>query len=242
MTAALAWYPDAAPALEAVWRGVRDALGEGPEALDWSDDHEAQWAARPILTQTCSIPFARRLHRDLHCLGAFDFGLEGAAPGLYRSHLVMRLDDPRGVGVAAAAGVALNGADSQSGWGALHATGLPIGPVTITGAHARSMEAVAAGRAHLAAIDAVTWRLRPHPRLRVRATTPPTPAPPLLTARADLVAPLRRALAAAVAGLPVPSRRASGLRAFVPCDASAYLGMDLPPAPEGSCNRGTDAA
>ena len=233
-TASLAWYPAAGPLWEALWADVRARIGVGPSRLDWPDDFDAHWRDPGlVMAQTCALPYHMRLHGHLHVVGAFDFGLDGAPPGTYRSHLVTRIDDDRPLRDAARGGVALNAVDSQSGWGALHATGLPIGPASVTGSHAASMEAVAAGRADLAAIDAVTWRLSPHPRLAVRATTPPTPGCPLVTSRADLVDPLRGALRAAIPDLPLALRRRAGLRGFVVSGNADYLRGATPPPPTG---------
>ena len=202
--------------------------------LRWPSDaaaQEAVWADRGcVLSQCCSLHLVGRLHRRMHVVGAFDFALPGVPPGSYASHLVTRIGDDRPL-AACAARVAVNDGESQSGWGALVATGLPVGRATVTGSHAASMAALAAAEADLAAIDAVTWRLRPHPRLRVRRTTRPTPAPPLVTARPALVAPLRRALGDGVAALPLALRRPAGLRGFVPLDARAYRGMAVPDPP-----------
>lgn len=231
-TAALPWYPAARPALEALWRVARARLGCGPAALDWSGGA----AAAPMLTQTCAPVWATRLRDTHHVVGTLDFGL--APPGLYASVLVTRIDDDRPL-PRCAARVAVNDFESQSGWGALG--DLPVGTALETGRHAASMAAVAAGRADLAAIDAITWRLAPHPRLRVRAATPPTPAPPILTADPALVAPLRAALAAGAAALPVALRRASGLRAVVPAGPDHYAALAaLPPRPR--CNQAGIAA
>lgn len=208
---------------------MRDRLGFGPERLGWPEA-VAPWLDAPdlLLAQVCGPMAAARLDR-LTVLGAFDFG--GPRPGTYVSQVVMRSDDARSPAPGMAA--AVNGFDSQSGWGALHDAGLApdSGRIVVTGAHAASMEAVAQGEADLAAIDAVTWRLAPHPRLAVRLTTPACPAPPLVTAMPEHADALRDALTCAVAALPVPLRRASGLRAFVPKDAADYRGMALPPPP-----------
>lgn len=230
--ASLAWYPAAAPVWDALWAEVRARLGEGPERLDRPSDFHAHWADPAlVLAQTCGLPWRIGLAPNVRMIGAFDFGLPGVPPGHYASVLVQRADDARPVPEVAAAGVAANGLDSQSGWGSLHLAGLIPGPVTVTGAHAASMEAVAEGRAHLAAIDAVTWRLSPHPRLSVRGWTPPTPGCPLITGRPELADRLRAILPEAVAALPAPLRRRAGLRGFVLMDPAAYEALPLPPRP-----------
>ncbi|UWQ22763.1 PhnD/SsuA/transferrin family substrate-binding protein [Jannaschia sp. W003] len=236
MIAALPWYPAARPVLERLWRAARAHLGFGPESLSWPADCARHWQ-RPdiLLTQTCAPVWRRHLVGRLHVVGALDFGV--AAPGLYRSALVARLDDPRPV--AALARAAVNDWESQSGWGALG--GLPLRAAFATGSHEASMRAVAAGEADVAAIDAVSWRLAPHPRLAVRAWTAPTPAPPLLTGDPALVAPLRAALRAALADLAASDRRRTGLRGLAEVDAAFTAASPPLPAPFG-CKSAADAA
>jgi len=225
MIASLPWYPAARPMLDRLWRDIRARLGHGPATLRWPGDVATIAApASIVLTQTCAPVWQRHLAGRLHIVGTFDFGV--AAPGFYRSALVTRSHDVRSLG-AAATRVAVNDFDSQSGWGAL--AHLAPGEVVLTGSHAASMALVASGGADLAAIDAVTWRLSPHPRLVVRALTDPTPSPPLLTGDPDLIAPLRAALAGAVAALPGEDRERSGLRGFVAADAASYASLPLPP-------------
>ena len=141
----------------------------------------------------------------------------------------MRAEDGRDPAGAAADGVAVNAADSQSGWGALADAGLG-GPAVVTGSHAASMDAVAGGAAALAAIDVVSWDLGPHPALTVRATTPPTPATPFVTGRADLAAPLHDALAEAIAAMAPEDRAAIRLAGILRLPDGAY-DAPVPPPP-----------
>ena len=225
--------------MAAIWDHVRDRLDLDAGPLDRSVQPDAYIAEHaPVLMQICG-PMAARSGR-VAVLGAFDFALPGLAPGDYASHIVRRTGDAGPIGL-----VAVNDFQSQSGWGALAAAGLGDRTVVVTGAHTASMRAVAAGEADAAAIDAVTWRLDPHPRLRVRTTTPPTPAPPLVTCHPERADALRAALAEAVASLSVAIRRRTGLRAFVPRGDAHYAGMTLPPPPAAAqdrCNRAESAA
>ena len=213
--------------MAAIWNQVRARLGEPSHGLERPDDLDAFLATGPLLAQICGPMAARRSH-GVMVLGAFDAGLPGCPPGTYASHIVRRLRD----GPVSTA--AVNAFDSQSGWGALIEAGHGDRSLIVTGSHSASMRAVADGTADVAAIDALTWRLSPHPRLRVVATTRPTPAPPLVTTRADMAGTLRRHLADAAAALPVAKRRATGIRAFVPKTDADYAGMALPPPPSTS--------
>ncbi|CUH18550.1 hypothetical protein JSE7799_00442 [Jannaschia seosinensis] len=229
MIASLAWYPAAAPAWEALWDGIRarlpDDLDGVPERLIWPQDFRAHWRDRNLLlSMTCALPMKLGLDRHVHVVGApaWDVPDLPALPrGHYCSHIVTRADETRPLGVAARGGLAVNAGDSQSGWGTLVAAGLD-GPRLLTGSHAASMAAVAEGRADLAAIDVVTWAIAPHPDLRVRVTTPPTPATPFVTARADLVGVLRDAIAGAIRAQSREDRIASRLRGIEAMPDDAY--------------------
>ena len=228
MIAALPWYPAARPALDGLWAGAR--RDGWPDALAWPGtgllDRDDL-----LLSQCCAPMWGMRWHDRLTLVGTLDFGLPDTPRGTYRSVIVQRVDDDRTPDAAAADGMAVNAPDSQSGWGALAAQGWADRPATITGGHAESMAAVAGGRAHVAAIDMVTWRLSPHPRLAVRRVTAPTPAPPLVTAMPERAEALRRALAEGIARLPVALRRASGLRGVAEVDAAAYRACAVPGPP-----------
>jgi len=170
---------------------------------------------------TCSLPMRLGLGAEVTLVGAPVWDLPGLPRGTYASHLVTRSDDTRPLPEAAAAGLAVNASDSQSGRGVLRDAGL-TGPVTLTGAHTASMQAVAEGRAHLAAIDIVSWAASPHPDLTIRATTPPTPSTPFITARPGWRAPVRGALEAAIRAMPPEDRSATKLIGVTDHEATAY--------------------
>jgi ABC-type phosphate/phosphonate transport system substrate-binding protein len=168
-------------------------------------------------------------------LGAPDYGVPGAPPGHYRSAIVVRADDPRTtLAEFRGARLAVNGLDSQSGYGSIlhHAAPLAkdgrfFGTAEITGAHAASIPRVSEGAVDIAAIDWVSWRMacrfRPKAaRLRVLMLTDPTPGTPFIAARGVDVARYRAAIAAAVAGLEEATRAAIGLAGFVPLDLADY--------------------
>ena len=130
--------------------------------------------------------------------------------------------------------LAVNGFDSQSGWGSIlhHVAPLAGGgsffaAVEVSGAHVGSVERVAAGEADIAAIDLVTWGycLRHRAaaaRLRVLMLTDPTPGLPYIAAPGADVALLRAALAGAVDDLAPEDRAALGPVGFVPMEAGDY--------------------
>ena len=230
MIASLPMYDRAetAAANDRLWALIRDALRAGdvaaPEALTRTGDLWDHWRDPAlVLSQTCG------------------YGVEGCAPGHYRSVLVVRADDPRDALPAfAGARLAVNDALSQSGWGAVWAhaaaAGVPLAPVGPTGAHRRSAMAVAEGRADIAAIDAVTWRLIARhdalaTALRILDHTEPTPGLPWIAAAGADADRMRPALAEAVAALNAADRETLGLKGLAVIDADAYRALPVPPAP-----------
>lgn len=247
MIASLPMYdrPETAGANDRFWALIRDRLRASgiaaPERLSrGTADPFAEWEAPDlVLSQSCGFPYRARLHGRVTLVGTPDYGVEGCAPGYYCSRIVARVDDPRGaLSEFEGARLAFNDPGSQSGWAALasHAPRLARGPLLHTGAHAASARAVAGGRADLAALDAVSWALiaRAEPfaaRLRVVASTPPSPGLPLIAARGADAAALFDAVAAAIAALSEEDREVLLLRGLVRIPVEAYLAVPTPPPP-----------
>ena len=248
MIASLPMYDRAetAAANDRLWALIRDALRAGdvaaPEALTRTGDLWDHWRDPAlVLSQTCGLPYRARLHGAVTLLATPDYGVEGCAPGHYRSVLVVRADDPRDALPAfAGARLAVNDALSQSGWGAVWAhaaaAGVPLAPVGPTGGHRLSALAVAEGRADIAAIDAVTWRLIVRhdalaTALRILDHTEPTPGLPWIAAAGADADRMRPALAEAVAALDAADRETLGLKGLAVIDADAYRALPVPPAP-----------
>lgn len=249
MIASLGMY-DFGPAMAAndrLWAGIRDGLRArglpAPEGLTRGE--AAYWPAWQspglVLSQTCGYPFRTRLHDRVAYVGTPDHGVEGCAPGQYRSVLVARADDPReGLEEFDGARFAFNEDLSQSGWAApqAHATrlGLRLVPVLRSGGHRFSALAVADGRAEIAALDAVTWRLLQGvepaaARLKVVGKTDPTPGLPLIAAQGTDTGPIFAAVAEAIAALSPGDRQCLGLRGLVRIPLADYLAVPNPPAP-----------
>ena len=250
MIAALPMYdrPDLTGATDRYWALIRDGLRAGgidaPETLRRGDaDLMPQWMSPDlVLSQTCGFPYRARLHGKVQLVGTPDFGVEGCPPGHYRSVLIARTDDPRG-DLAAFDGVAIayNDALSQSGWAAPQnhaaALGLRFPAGIATGSHAASLAAVAEGRADLASLDAVTFRLlaRTQPAaaaVRVVAMTEPTPGLPYICASGIDAEAVFAAVSAAIAALSPEDRAALGVQGLCRIPAEAYLSIPNPPAPE----------
>jgi len=219
-------WPEVRTAVDALWAAIADRLrGAGvdsPAAVWRPSDVEDLWMHPDLLVgEICGHQVVDEFRGRVEVLGAFDRGVEGCAPGDYRSVLVCRDDDPaETLTDLRNRPVAVNGWRSQSGHGALVATIAPMARdgrfferVEVTGSHQASMRAVAEGRADLACIDEVSWRLALDHEpavddLRIVAWTAPTPGPPMVTgwANGGLRDVLNVAIGEAVAGLGVSVR------------------------------------
>jgi len=254
--AALPMYdsPELSGAHDRFWTAIRARLGHGPPRLARTADVWALWQHPDLLlAQTCGLPLRGALRGRVAYVGTPDYGVACAPAGYYRSIWLAR----RGAGPSRSAGggrhpprfgaawegarLACNDALSQSGWAAAcaaaDAAGIGFGAVILTGAHRLSAEAVADGRADLACLDAVTWRLleRHEPALAARlatiGATGPTPGLPLITARNRDPAPIFEAVSGAIGALAPEDRFALGLRGLVRIPLAAYEALPLPPAP-----------
>ena len=103
MIASLGMYDlaPAQPANDRYWALIRDNLRTrglaAPEALTRGEAaYFPAWDAPDlVLSQTCGYPFRALLHARVTYVGTPDHGVEGCAPGYYRSVFVVRADDPR---------------------------------------------------------------------------------------------------------------------------------------------------
>jgi ABC-type phosphate/phosphonate transport system substrate-binding protein len=250
MIASLGMYDFGAAqaANDRLWALIRTGLrGRGiaaPEALSRGEQaYWDAWAAPDlILSQTCGYPFRAHLHDKVAYVGTPDYGVDGCAPGYYRSVFVARTDDPRQtLADFDGARFAFNEALSQSGWAApqTHAArlGISLPPRLQTGGHRLSAAAVAEGRADIAALDAVTYALLQANdpvvgRLKTVAMTDPTPGLPFITAADRDPQPVFDAVSEAIAALDPADRTHLRLKGFVRIPVSDYLAVPNPPSPE----------
>ena len=238
--ASIAMYPFAhlRDAQESLWAGVLRHLADAadaPEALDFDTELHSAWH-RPdlLLGQACGWPLVTELDGVVDVVGTFAVDVPFAsADGHYRSVLVAR----KPIGLAEwkptpDVHVARNSSDSLSGWVSLCAAwgGVPQ-RVTDTGAHLESMRAIAAGRADVAMIDAVSFQfvIDQEPlvagRVHIIGHGPTIPCLPLVMAK-ELVSRRDEVRAAISAAMADPSlawaRRRLRISGFVPLNASAY--------------------
>jgi ABC-type phosphate/phosphonate transport system substrate-binding protein len=165
-------WPEIAGATDAFWTSLSRQLGvEG--ALYRGVDYDAPWK-RPdlVFSQTCGYPFTHEFRGKLRYVATPHYDADGCEGPNYCSIVFARepgvIVDFRGV-VAA-----VNTPESMSGMLALKLVTAPFRDGSLpffsrelmTGGHVASIEAVAAGRADVCAIDCVTVALarrhRPH--------------------------------------------------------------------------------
>jgi hypothetical protein len=245
MIASLVMYarPELDRPLARYWAAIRRRLTEAgiaaPETLSQEVEESSVWL-RPdlVLSQTCGMPYRLGLHDRVTLIGTPDYGLEGCPPGHYRSALVVRQDDQRTRLAEFRHGTfAYNARHSQSGYAAaffhVQQLGFWFDRLHQAGAHVASAKAVAEGRADIAAIDAVTWRLieRHDPAaasLRVLDWTEPTPGLPYIAARGADQPAMFQAIRAAIKDLAPEDASTLGLRDLVYIPPDAYLAVPNP--------------
>ena len=249
MIASLDMYDraEAQPANDRLWVLIRDGMRakglDAPETLTrGAAAYWDAWASPDlILSQTCGFPYRAKLHGKVALIGTPDFGVEDCPPGYYRSVFIARTDDHRdGLKDFNGAAFAFNEDLSQSGWAAPqnHAARLEISlkPHLCTGGHLLSAKAVAEGKADIAAIDAVTWRMITRwegfaSKLKVVGQTDPTPGLPYIAALGTDQAAMFGIIAAAFADLTRADRDTLCLNGLVRIEPADYLALPMPPTP-----------
>lgn len=235
------WRAENAAGWRMFWSMVQDigktegiTLPDLTEPAALPNDLAQHWTAPDlVLSMTCGLPFRCFLRGKVRYVGTLDFGL-GTPLGHYQSQIIVRSDLS-----GPAKRLAYNSGDSQSGWAATQ--DLPetaeIAETVPTGAHAASLAALADGRADIACIDAVTWRLLerfdPNARRVTRlGTTRPTPGLPLITSLATNPIPLRTALRQAIARFkPADPADLGGPMTFCMLDEQDYYSEPIPTPP-----------
>lgn len=231
--AALPMYdlPEIASATDALWRRIADGLSArgvaAPPALTRGRDLYGLWRDPGLIFgQTCGYPYMTGLANEVALIATPEYGFPGCAGADHCSFLVAASNDPRrDLAEFRGAVAAVNSYESNSGMNLFRAAVAPLAGgrpffsgAILTGSHAASLDAVADGRAGLAAIDCVTfgllrrWRPGAVERVAVVARTPPLPGLPfILSARLpeETLAAARAALFEALADPALASARAA---------------------------------
>ncbi|MCT4555466.1 MAG: hypothetical protein N4A53_12325 [Pelagimonas sp.] len=233
------WRPEFAQYWRGFWRDVQAVLPDLPDltaAEDLPADWYAHWSAPDLaLSHICGLPFRQHYMERCTYIGSLDFALPDTPPGYYHSLIVTRRGETRPDRDLT---LAYNSADSQSGWGSTR--GRHFGRHLATGAHFLSAQALVEGRADIAYIDAVTWRILQQLRpdlcdpLELHGHSTPTPGLALIAAPGRDPAPLRAALCTALDRLPDTARAAmGGPVGLCQIPMAEYAALKIPPAPPG---------
>ena len=245
MIASLMMYQHSAidGALARYWGALREALrNEGiaaPVSLSNAAEEFSVWRAPDlVLSQTCGMPYRLWLHSEVNLIGTPDYGLEGCPPGHYDSAFVVRADDPRRqIEDFATSRFTYNQTFSQSGYAAPYAhttaRGFWFADRRQSHGHARSAMAVAEGRADIAAIDGVTWRILARhadfaANLRVLERTAPSPGLPYIAAQGADKVGTASAVRTAISQLSDADRTLIGLQGLIDIPAEHYLAIPNP--------------
>ena len=211
---------------------------DAPDQLDRSRTVEAIWRDSNLLFgQTCGYPLVTDAGLALQVIGIPVYDAPDCAHGRHVSYLVARKADDGPLATFRDRRAAINARNSNTGYNLFRATVAPLaqdgwffGDVVETGSHRASVEAVGAGAADIAAIDAVSFatlrRFDPGAvsGLRIIGVTPYTPALPFVTARStptETVAALQEALSYVIAN-----------PALVAARAKLFLADVIPSGPE----------
>jgi ABC-type phosphate/phosphonate transport system substrate-binding protein len=252
-------FPWTASANDALWAAVAARLDEAgleaPKTLTRGPDLDAQWRdPRLVFGQTCGYPYETRLKDAVALIAAPIYAFPGCVDASHRSFIIRRTSDPRReLTEFRGATAGLNARDSNSGMNLFRAALAPLAggtsffrAVLVTGSHEASVEAVADGRADLAAIDCVSFALlgrgRPEliARVAVVAESPRSPSLPFIAAAglpAERIATVREALFAALADPNLAEARATlgliGARFVTPAEYDCVIEMERDAAAAG---------
>ncbi len=246
MIASLMMYirPELDSAHARYWALIRDALAargiDAPIALDQDGDEFAVWNAPDlVLSQTCGMPYRTWLHDKVTLIGTPDFGVPGCPAGYYKSAIIVRSDDHRkALADFKDARFTYNQTFSQSGYAAPHALTKPLGfwfaDRSQSYGHLNSARTVVEGKADIAALDAVSWRLIQQyepfaDKLRILEWTPPTPGLPYIAALDADQKAVFSSISTAIAALTDADRNTLGIKGLVAIPKDAYLEVANPP-------------
>jgi len=224
-------FPDIAKANDEFWAAMagrlRAAGVEAPAHLTRGGDIEAQWRNPDLLFgQTCGYPYVKGLRDDVVLIATPEYACPGCEGPDHRSFIVSRSRDlRRDLAAFRGAVAAINSPLSNTGMNLFRAAIAPVAgdaaffaSVIVTGSHHASLEAIAAGKADLAAIDCVSFELiaRAKPDLAARvaivAKSQLSPGLPFIASArlpASTIAAVRAALFAALSDPGLAGARAA---------------------------------
>ena len=245
-------FPEISAANAALWRGIATALRargvEAPAELARGRALMNIWRDPGLIfAQTCGYPLMTALREAVVLVATPEYGFPGCEGADHCSFIVRSARAPRRELMAFRGAVAaVNADDSNSGMNLFRAAigrmagGRPFfSKAVVTGSHVASLEAVAAGRADMAAIDCVSLgliaRLRPAlaARVAIVAESPRSPGLPFIMSAslpAPTLAAVREALFEALADANLGQARTTlglkGARVLTTADYQRVLDLE----------------
>jgi ABC-type phosphate/phosphonate transport system substrate-binding protein len=242
--------PEVAGPTQELWQGLAAHLraagiDEVPDRLVLAPRLPAHWLSAELLfSQTCGYPLRHAIRGGVRLVATPCYEAPGCEGAEYCSFVMVRADSPiRSLADLRGARVAVNDENSQSGYNALRFHIAPLAKsgrffaqILTTGNHAASLEAVATGKADVAAVDCVSFALLARYRreavagLRELCRTQRAPCLPYVTAGAcdaERLGRLRDGLRRAMADDRLAkTRQALLLRDVMLLPESAYACID----------------
>ena len=245
MIASLPMYlrPETKAAHDRYWHAIGQILRaagiQAPDHLTKDCESLDHWLAPDlILSQTCGRPYKLHLHNKVSLIGTPDYGLEGCAPGYYRSVFIMRKSDRRrDLFDFRDARFAFNDRMSQSGWAApqvrVAKLGFQFETCVHSHGHQNSAKMVANNTADIAALDMLSWHYIQKyddfaEDLRVLSQTPPTPGLPYICAPSTDHQAVAAAVSKAIADLTDKDQQDLHLKGLATLPPSTYLSVPNP--------------
>ncbi|MEI9915137.1 MAG: PhnD/SsuA/transferrin family substrate-binding protein [Methylovirgula sp.] len=189
-------------ATDAFWCAIAERLKDAglpaPASLTRTDDYHATWRDPGLLIgQACGYPVVAHLRSAVEIIATPIYGSLGCESFEHSSFFIVNAKaEHRTLADLRGSVCAVNGFDSNTGMNLLRAAIAPIAnggrffrSIVVTGAHHKSLEAVAGGHTDLAAIDCVSFAhfQRFEPQLTARVSkigqSLRTAAPPYITAK-----------------------------------------------------------
>jgi ABC-type phosphate/phosphonate transport system substrate-binding protein len=193
-------FPQLESATDAFWWAIADRLRDAglspPALLTREGDYQMIWRdPRLMFGQACGYPLVTQLRESVQIVATPIYRSPGCKGFEHCSFFIVNADSQyRSLSDLRGSVCAVNGFDSNSGMNLLRAAVAPLAKdgrffrsITVTGAHYKSLEAVACGYADIAAIDCVSFAHfeRFEPRFTARVAkigqSLHTPAPPYIT-------------------------------------------------------------
>jgi ABC-type phosphate/phosphonate transport system substrate-binding protein len=241
-------WPEITSATDQYWQTLANSFRANglpaPDQLRRDGDPHQDWLSPDCLfSQTCGLPYVSELRHQVCLIGSPAYDID-CGSGAYFSVIIVNAGaDATSLAEVAKGRFAYNDRRSQSGFAAFFETAqLPGSPASVvscpaqminSGSHRASIALVAAGKADVAAIDAVSWELarrhdRNSERVRVLCRTRHTPGLPYITslAMAARVEDFRRGVVEAMASLDDAVRDDLLLSGFTPREDAAYQIID----------------